>query len=46
MTIKNADHFGNKKDVVETVLRVLATWNNRKLMKYAITPVFPVSSTS
>ncbi len=40
MTIKNADHFGNKKDVVETVLRVLATWNNRKLMKYAITPAF------
>ena len=40
MTEKNADHFGNNKDVVRTVLRVLATWNNSKLVKYAIIPAF------
>lgn len=40
MTEKNADHFGNNKDVVRTVLRVLATWNNSKLIKYAIIPAF------
>lgn len=40
MTEKNKDHFGNDKDVVCTVLRVLATWNNSKLMKYAIVPAF------
>ena len=40
MTAKNADHFGNDKDVVRTVLRVLATWNNSKLVKYAIIPAF------
>ena len=40
MSEKNADHFGNNKDVVRTVLRVLATWNNSKLVKYAIIPAF------
>lgn len=40
MSEKNADHFGNKKDVVRTVLRVLATWDNSKLVKYAIIPAF------
>lgn len=40
MTEKNKDHFGNSKDVVRTVLRVLATWNNSKLVKYAIIPAF------
>lgn len=40
MTEKNANHFGNSKDVVRTVLRVLATWNNSKLVKYAIIPAF------
>lgn len=40
MSEKNADHFGNSKDVVRTVLRVLATWNNSKLVKYAIIPAF------
>lgn len=40
MTIKNKDGFGNKKDVVRTVLRVLATWDNSKLVKYAIIPCF------
>lgn len=40
MTEKNADHFGNNKDVIRTVLRVLATWNNSKLVKYAIIPAF------
>lgn len=40
MSEKNADHFGNNKDVVRTVLRVLATWNNYKLVKYAIIPAF------
>lgn len=40
MTEKNADHFGNSKDVVRTVLRVLATWDNSKLVKYAIIPAF------
>lgn len=40
MSEKNADHFGNSKDVVRTVLRVLATWNNTKLVKYAIIPAF------
>lgn len=38
MSEKNKDHFGNNKDVVRTVLRVLATWNNSKLVKYAIIP--------
>lgn len=40
MSVKNKDGFGNKKDVVRTVLRVLATWDNSKLMKYAIIPAF------
>lgn len=40
MSEKNKDHFGNNKDVVCTVLRVLATWNNSKLVKYAIIPAF------
>lgn len=40
MSEKNAEHFGNNKDVVRTVLRVLATWNNSKLVKYAIIPAF------
>ncbi len=40
MSEKNKDHFGNNKDVVRTVLRVLATWNNSKLVKYAIIPAF------
>lgn len=40
MSEKNKNHFGNNKDVVRTVLRVLATWNNSKLVKYAIIPAF------
>ena len=40
MSEKNADHFGNNKDTVRTVLRVLATWDNSKLIKYAIIPAF------
>lgn len=40
MSEKNKDHFGNNKDVARTVLRVLATWNNSKLVKYAIIPAF------
>lgn len=40
MSEKNTDHFGNSKDTVRTVLRVLATWGNSKLIKYAIIPAF------
>ena len=40
MSLKNENGFGNKKDVVRTVLRVLATWDNSKLVKYAIIPCF------
>lgn len=40
MSKKNENHFGNDKDVVRTVLRVLASWNNSKLVKYAIIPAF------
>lgn len=40
MSIKNKDGFGNNKDVVRTVLRVLGSWNNSKLVKYAIIPAF------
>lgn len=40
MSEKNKDHFGNSKDVVRTVLRVLATWNDSKLVRYAIIPAF------
>ena len=40
MSEKNKVHFGNNNDVVRTVLRVLATWNNSKLVKYAIIPAF------
>lgn len=40
MSSRNKDGFGNKKDVVRTVLRVLASWNNSKLVKYAIIPAF------
>lgn len=40
MTRKNDAHFGNNKDVVRTVLRVLASWNNSKLIKLAIIPAF------
>ena len=40
MSAKNKDGFGNHKDVVRTVLRVLASYNNSKLVKYAIIPAF------
>ena len=40
MSKKNENGFGNHKDVVRTVLRVLASWDNSKLMKYAIIPAF------
>lgn len=40
MSVKNENGFGNHKDVVRTVLRVLATWNNHSLVKYAIIPAF------
>lgn len=40
MSQKNSDHFGNDKDTVRTVLRVLASWDNSKLIKYAIIPAF------
>jgi len=40
MSVKNENHFGNDKDVVRTVLRILATWDNSKLIKYAIIPAF------
>ena len=40
MTQENHDHFKNNADVVRTVFRVLATWNNSKLVKYAIIPAF------
>lgn len=40
MTAENHDHFKNDKDVVRTVLRVLASWDNSKLVKYAIIPAF------
>ena len=40
MSTRNKDGFGNNKDVVRTVLRVLASWDNSKLVKYAIIPAF------
>lgn len=40
MSTKNENGFGNKKDVVRTVLRVLGSWDNSKLVKYAIIPCF------
>ncbi|MBQ4523375.1 MAG: hypothetical protein IJA10_10580 [Lachnospiraceae bacterium] len=40
MSVKNENGFGNNKDVVRTVLRVLASWDNSKLVKYAIIPAF------
>jgi hypothetical protein len=40
MSQKNKDGYGNSKDVVRTVLRVLGSWNNSKLTKYAIIPAF------
>lgn len=40
MSVRNKDGFGNNKDVVRTVLRVLASWDNSRLMKYAIIPAF------
>lgn len=40
MSVKNENHFDNDKDVVRTVLRILATWDNSKLVKYAIIPAF------
>lgn len=40
MSAKNEDHFGNSKDVVRTVLRVLATWDCSRFVKYAIVPAF------
>lgn len=40
MAVKNENGFGNHKDVVRTVLRVLASWDNSKLVKYAIIPCF------
>ena len=40
MSLRNKDGFGNDKDVVRTVLRVLGSWDNSKLVKYAIIPSF------
>lgn len=40
MSLRNQNGFGNDKDVVRTVFRVLASWNNSKLVKYAIIPAF------
>lgn len=40
MSEKNENHFGNDKDTVRTILRVLASWDNSKLIKYAIIPAF------
>ena len=40
MSKRNENGFGNDKDVVRTVLRVLASWDNSKLVKYAIIPTF------
>lgn len=40
MSCKNENGFGNDKDVVRTVLRVLASWDNRQLVKNAIVPAF------
>lgn len=40
MTIKNENHFGNSKDNVRTVLRVLASLSDSNLMKLAIIPRF------
>lgn len=40
MTLENHDHFKNDRDTVKTVLRVLGSWNNSKLVKYAIIPAF------
>lgn len=40
MSKRNENGFGNDKDVVRTVLRVLASWDNSKLIKYAIIPTF------
>lgn len=40
MSKRNENGFGNDKDVVRTVLRVLASWDNSKLVKYAIIPCF------
>ena len=36
MTQKNEDHFGNSVDVVRTVLRVLGSWDNSKLVKLSL----------
>lgn len=40
MSEKNENHFGNDSDTVRTILRVLASWDNSKLIKYAIIPAF------
>lgn len=40
MSLRNEHGFGNSKDNVRTVLRVLASWDNSKLVKYAIIPAF------
>lgn len=40
MSLRNKDGFGNDNDVVRTVLRVLGSWDNSKLVKYAIIPAF------
>ncbi len=41
MSQKNKDNFGNKKEVVRNVLRILATWDNSKLVKFALVDTFP-----
>ena len=40
MSLRNENNFGNNRDVVRTILRVLGSWNNSKLVKYAIIPAF------
>ena len=33
MSLRNKEEFGDYKDVVHTILRVLGSWNNSKLVK-------------
>lgn len=40
MCKKNENHFGNRKEVVRNVLRILSTVENSKLIKYALVETF------
>lgn len=40
MTVKNSEHLGNKESVIKNIFRVIASWDNSRLIKYALVEPF------